>query len=334
MADIIAGIAMSHSPMIMTSEAAAGSKGQRFISKANEMKQWLKKSGVEVIILISDDHFNSYFYDHIPSFTIGIGECEGWGDWDIPPYNIPVRQDLAKHLLNIGLEHSIDFAFTMKMKVDHGHTQAIYFLNDELNIPVVPIAVNTAAPPLPTMDRCFQLGEVVRKAIETWDSDKKVAIVASGGLSHWVPIPKIDSEKEEDQALIHILKNGRQEIEQLEEYQETRKIRVTSIKSGPVNEEWDRVFLKKVTEKDFRSLRDWSADDIEKHGGNGGQEIRNWLVLLGALQDMDAEISFYEPIPEWVTGMAIVQFTQPISDKHDNSLKEQQNRESLSRVNS
>ena len=52
--------------------------------------------------------------------------------------------------------------------------------------------------------------------------------MASGGLSHWVPIPKIDSEKQEDQGLIHVLKNGRQEIEQLEEYLESRKTRVTS----------------------------------------------------------------------------------------------------------
>ena len=86
-------------------------------------------------------------------------------------------------------------------------------------------------------------------------SDKKVAIVASGGLSHWVPIPKIDSEKQEDQGLIHILKNGRQEIEQLDEYLETRKTRVTRIQSGPVNEEWDRLFLQLINEKDYRFFK-------------------------------------------------------------------------------
>lgn len=310
MAELIAGIAMSHSPMIMTSEAAAGEKGQRFLQKAAEMKKWLQDSGAEVLVLISDDHFNSYFYDHMPSFTIGISECEGWGDWQIPPYKIPVEQELAKHILNTGLEQNIDFAFSMKMKVDHGHTQAVYFLNDDLNIPVVPIAVNTAAPPLPTMDRCFQLGEVVRQAVESWEKDVKVAIVASGGLSHWVPIPKIDSDKEEDQGLIHILKNGRQEIEQLDEYLQTRETRVTRIKSGPVNEEWDREFLRLIGEKEFSVLRTWSTEYIEENGGNGGQEIRNWLVLLGALQNFDGDVVCYEPIPEWVTGMAIVQFKQ------------------------
>ena len=326
MAELIAGVAMSHSPMIMTNEAGAGEKGQRFLQTTEEMKKWLENSGADIIVLISDDHFNSYFYDHMPSFTIGIGECEGWGDWQIPQYKIPVQQDLAKHILNTGLENNVDFAFTMKMKVDHGHTQAIYFLNSDLEIPVVPIAVNTSAPPLPTMDRCFQLGELLRQSIESWESDKKVAIVASGGLSHWVPIPKIDSEKEEDQGLIHILKNGRQEIEQLDEYLETRKTRVTRIKSGPVNEEWDRQFLKLISERDYQSLRKWSSEFIEENGGNGGQEIRNWLVLLGALQGFEPNIACYEPIPEWVTGMAIVQLA-PVGKE---SQKDQSSKHSVS----
>lgn len=312
MAEIIAGIAMSHSPMIMTNEEGAGEKGKGFLQKSAEMKKWLEDIGADIMVLVSDDHFNSYFYDHMPSFTIGIRNCEGWGDWQLPKYNIPVQQDLAKRILRTGLENHLDFAFTMSMKVDHGHTQAIYFLNSELNIPVVPIAVNTAAPPLPTMDRCFQLGEILRLAIESWNSDKKVVIAASGGLSHWVPIPKIDSEKPEDQALIHVLINGRKEIKQLDEYLKNRETRVTRITSGPVNEEWDREFLRLITEKDFASLRSWSSEFIEENGGNGGQEIRNWLVLLGALHNFGADVAFYEPIPEWVTGMTIVQFKQPV----------------------
>ncbi len=318
MAEIIAGVAMSHSPLIMTSEDAAGEKGQRFLQTTKEIEKWLEDTEADVIVLISDDHFNSYFYDHMPSFTIGIGECEGWGDWQIPEYKIPVQQDLAKHILDTGLENNIDFAFTMRMKVDHGHTQSIYFLNSELKIPVVPIAVNTAAPPLPTMDRCFQLGEVLRMSIESWECDKKVAIVASGGLSHWVPIPKIDSEKQEDQGLIHILKNGRQEIEQLEEYLDSRKTRVTSLQTGPVNEEWDRLLLQLIKDKEFDSLRKWTSEFIEENGGNGGQEIRNWLVLLGALQGFESDVAFYEPIPEWVTGMAIVQFAGSFNKDEQN----------------
>ncbi len=321
MAEIIAGVAMSHSPFIMTSEAAGGEKGQRFIQKAKEMKNWLEEIDADVLVLISDDHYNSYFYNHMPSFTIGIGECEGWGDWLLPKYKIPVEQDLAKHILHKGLENNIDFAFTLSMKVDHGHTQGIYFLNPDLKIPVVPIAINTVAPPLPTVDRCFQLGDVLRKAIQTWDSDKKVAVAASGGLSHWVPVPKVDSQKPEDQEMVNLIKNGRSVItESEEELNKKRQNRTTKIQSGPVNEKWDREFLQHIAKGEIETLRTWSYEEIEENGGNGGQEIRNWLALLGVLQNYEADVVFYEPIPEWVTGMGIVQFKQPINqDKRKQS---------------
>ncbi|OXM82689.1 hypothetical protein [Paenibacillus rigui] len=308
MAKIVTGVAMSHSPFIMTNREGAGERGKRFIDTALEMRNWLNEQNVDVIILISDDHFNSYYYNHMPSFTIGIGECEGWGDWNLPQYKIPVEKELAKHILNTGLNNGVDFAFSMSMKVDHGHTQGIYFLNPDLAIPVVPIAVNTSAPPLPTMDRCFQIGEILRKAIESWGNDKKVAIVASGGLSHWVPTPKIDSQKEEDQYMINILLHGRQQIENDEKYKAYRLKRVTALTTGPVNEEWDRKFLEAIEQGDMASLRQLTYEEIEQEAGNGGQELHNWLVLLGMLHDFEAETMCYEPVPEWVTGMGIVRF--------------------------
>ena len=320
MAEIVAGVAISHSPLIMSSEERGGEKGQRFLQKSKEMKEWLEEVEADVLVLISDDHFNHYFYNHMPTFTIGIDKCEGLGDWLLPKYKVPVEKDLAKHILHTGLENNIDFSFTMSMKVDHGHTQGIYFLNPDLDIPVVPIAINTVAPPLPTMDRCFQLGELLRKAIGSWDADKKVAIAASGGLSHWVPVPKVDSEKPEEQEMIQLMKNGLSVVDvPIDEFYQGRIERVTKIQSGPVNEQWDREFLQLIENREYETLRNWSSEEIEENGGNGGQEIRNWIALLGAAQDLEAEVVYYEPIPEWVTGMGIVQFRQAVKLKNPES---------------
>ena len=82
-----------------------------------------------------------------------------------------------------------------------------------------------------------------------------------------------------------------------------------------MNEEWDREFLKLITKKIMQTLRNWTSEFIEENGGNGGQEIQNWLVLMGALQSFENQVVFYEPIPEWVTGMAIVQFAEVIEQK-------------------
>ena len=55
-------------------------------------------------------------------------------------------------------------------------------------------------------------------------------------------------------------------------------------------------------------LAQYSADYIEENGGNGGQEIRTWVTLLGAVPKQSASYTFYESIPEWLTGagMAIM----------------------------
>ena len=67
---------------------------------------------------------------------------------------------------------------------------------------------------------------------------------------------------------------------------------------------------------DYETLRNWSYEEIEENGGNGGQEIRNWIALTrGSAQDLEAEVVYYEPIPEWVTGMGIVQFRQSCQAK-------------------
>ena len=60
-------------------------------------------------------------------------------------------------------------------------------------IPTVPIHINTYFPPnQPTPERCLELGRAVRRAIESWDSDARVAILGSGGFSHFVVDEELD----------------------------------------------------------------------------------------------------------------------------------------------
>ena len=69
-------------------------------------------------------------------------------------------------------------------------------------IPTVPVFINTFYPPnQPTAQRCYDFGKSIRRAIESWDSDAKVAIFASGGLTHFV----IDEEL--DKTFIDCMKN-------------------------------------------------------------------------------------------------------------------------------
>ena len=72
---------------------------------------------------------------------------------------------------------------------------------------MVPVMVNTYYPPnQPTPKRCYAFGQAVRKAIESWNNNQRVAVVASGGLSHVVIDEEIDA------MVIDGLKNKKPEV--------------------------------------------------------------------------------------------------------------------------
>jgi hypothetical protein len=59
--------------------------------------------------------------------------------------------------------------------------------------PILPVLQNTCYPPnQPTPRRCFALGEAIAAAVAEWREPARVAIVASGGLSHFVVDEELD----------------------------------------------------------------------------------------------------------------------------------------------
>ena len=64
--------------------------------------------------------------------------------------------------------------------------------------------------------------------------------------------------------------------------------------------------LDHIARADLEPLLRLTHDEIERDGGNGGQEIRNWIALLGAVPGWKGEALAYEPVPEWITGCGTV----------------------------
>ena len=95
------------------------------------------------------------------------------------------------------MDRGFDIATSNRFREGRGVGHAFEFVYQYImpqgDIPVVPVMVNTYFPPnQPTAKRCYQLGGALREAIEAWDADKKVAIMASGGLSHFIIDEEID----------------------------------------------------------------------------------------------------------------------------------------------
>ena len=76
--------------------------------------------------------------------------------------------------------------------------------------------------------------------------------------------------------------------------------------TGRINPDFDHWVLDHVARADLEPLLSLTHDQIERDAGNGGQEIRNWLALLGAVPGWKGELLAYEPVEEWITGCATV----------------------------
>jgi len=159
-------------------------------------KQWMKDNKPDVIFLVYNDHATAFSLDMIPTFAIGTAASyqpadEGWG-----PRPVPVVQghpELAAHIAQSVIQQDFDLTIVNKMDVDHGLTVPLSLMcgqPDAWPCPVIPFAVNVVQYPVPSGQRCFNLGKAIAKAVESFDEDLNVHIWGTGGMSHQLQGPR------------------------------------------------------------------------------------------------------------------------------------------------
>jgi len=153
-------------------------------------KQWMKDNKPDVIFLVYNDHATAFSLDMIPTFAIGtaaefIPADEGFGPRPVP--KVMGHPDLASHIAHSVIQQDFDLTIVNKMEVDHGLTVPLSLMCGEPTAwpcPVIPFAVNVVQYPVPSGQRCFNLGKAIRKAVESYDEDLNVHIWGTGGMSH------------------------------------------------------------------------------------------------------------------------------------------------------
>ncbi|MEK9644124.1 MAG: extradiol ring-cleavage dioxygenase [Alphaproteobacteria bacterium] len=260
--------ACSHAPGI-TGRADRADPAQRdaLYAQFARMKDAIEASGADALVVIAAEHFANFFMNNMPAFCVGMGDSY-FGpiedpDWlGIPPRTIPGAPDLSKRLIERMME-DVDVAYAEEWKFDHGIMVPLHFLSPDNDMPIIPVNINCQGPPLAPMKRVYEFGRALRRACDS--VPEKIAIVGTGGISHWPATPD----------------------------------------SGRINEEWDREFLDRFVNNRRDELISYTDEDTYRQGGQGGFEIRTFVAVAGATEGATGELWHYDPIPIFAVGCTV-----------------------------
>lgn len=198
-ARIVASVYSSHVPAIgaaMDLGKAEEPYWQKVFDGYEWTRQWERENPPDVVFLVYNDHATAFDLSLIPTFTIGTADQyvpadEGWGPRPVPL--VEGHSALASHIAQSVIQEDFDLTICNDMEVDHGLTVPMSLMFgqvDEWPCKVVPFAVNVVQYPVPSGRRCFQIGQAIRRAIETYDEPLKVQIWGTGGMSHQLQGPR------------------------------------------------------------------------------------------------------------------------------------------------
>lgn len=228
----------------------------------------LAKASPDIAIVIGDDQRELFTDEGIPTFALFTGSelvdmqdeealqrlpagirAARWAVHADQPATHPVAHELSAHLAERLTRDDFDLTVFSKQPagrtLGHAFTFPRYRLGLPASTPIVPVFVNTYYPPnVPSAARAYEFGRALRRALDSWPQDARVAVIASGGLSHFV-----------------------------------------------VDEELDRQVLDGLIARDASILGSLSRDQLR----SGTSEILNWIVAAGALEDLAPVVVDYVP---------------------------------------
>jgi len=182
MGEIVSAMATVHAPQLFTRPPTEDpAQLDADIAAMRALGRSLDESQADVAIVIGSDHLETFFLSAVPTFAIVAGQ-ESKASFAGRDYALPV-DPLAEELLEKLVAAGFDMTYSQDAVLGHSFAAVYEWVIEGRKIPVVPVFVNTYLPPLPTARRCQQLGAAIRTVIA--DSDRRVAIIASGGMSHY-----------------------------------------------------------------------------------------------------------------------------------------------------
>lgn len=266
----------------------------------------------ELIFLFAPDHYNGFFLDVMPQICIGM-EAVSVGDYASSAGALDVPRAIAEACAHHVVACDIDLGISYRMQVDHGFAQPLEELTPGLAAyPVIPLFINSVAPPVISFRRARQLGQAVGQFAATLG--KRVLFIGSGGLSHNPPVPQMATASPE---VAERLITGRNPSPEARAARQQRVVdAATRFAAGStelraLNPDWDRTFMAHIQARDWAALDAYTNADITAQGGNSAHEVKSWVAAAAAFEACTAgacqlQSRYYQAIPEWIAGFGVL----------------------------
>ena len=191
MAEFAGAFAASHGPLVIREWQAIPEEQKKRLSFAyEELGRRLAAANPDVVVVVVPDHWANFALDNYPAFCVGVGEVnegppEPWMK-DFPHKTLPGHARFALHFVQESLRHDFEPAVSHRLKLDHGVCIPLWKMKLARLPRIVPLIVNSIEQPLPSLRRCLGWGSLLRRSIESFPGELRVAVLATGGLSHSV----------------------------------------------------------------------------------------------------------------------------------------------------
>ena len=267
MAEMVGGFLMPHLPTIPSGMLLEDAEVRsRVYGAFDRITRRLAELRVDTVIIVGDDHYECFGPHCIPSCLVVTGDVNVSDHVELlgmPKGLMPNNPMLARHIVETGYDDGIDWAFAKYLGVDH--SIAVPWTMTAKKVPgvrIIPVYINDVVMPVIRSRRAQQLGQSIRRAVDSFPGTDRVAIFGTGGISHWVGSPGM----------------------------------------GNINQEFDRKVMAMVEAGDIEGLIALPDRQVLEEAGNGAIEIKNWSVAMAAVPEATNLAIAYEPVVPWVTG--------------------------------
>jgi protocatechuate 4,5-dioxygenase beta chain len=205
----------------------------------------------DVIVFVTSDHYNIFFEESLPIFSIGVASsARGPSDYhELPAYEVCIDSDLARSIQTHAVRSGFDVGMSQEFEFDHSVIVPLHFLTPRMDVPVVPVFVSAFIRPIPSSQRCHALGRIIREAVERYPEPRRVAVIATGSFSLEIGGPRISPDSH----------------------------------TGVPDPQWvDRV-MDLLRGAQVEELVREATDDQLARAGNAGGEVLDWITMLGTI---------------------------------------------------